>query len=190
MTGGKLESNGILDEENIDDDLRVFYVQSKKVSRYGEQLEVTPPSQLFLYHEREPSNAKPKLCLWSTKQRFSIERIAAGINAIVFSTDTGQVYTASLDKLMNVNRKIEQGNSHWMTRCPEKDVARERTTILLNTLTRVLLDSSPASNPIYDERLYQYLNPSPIPLLHRCRAIATDRMGRSLAALQYHPTTQ
>lgn len=51
-----------------------------------------------------------------------------------------------------------------------------------------LLD--PPSNSIYDERAYQYLSPSPIPLLHRCRAIATDRAGRSLAALQYHPTTQ
>jgi hypothetical protein len=46
------------------------------------------------------------------------------------------------------------------------------------------------SNSIYDERVYQYLNPSSIPLLHRCRALATDRTGRSLAALQYHPTTQ
>lgn len=52
----------------------------------------------------------------------------------------------------------------------------------------VLLDSP--ANLIYDERAYQYLTPSPIPLLHRCRALTTDRSGRSLAALQYHPTTQ
>jgi hypothetical protein len=50
------------------------------------------------------------------------------------------------------------------------------------------LDSS--INSIYDERAYQYLTPIPIPFLHRCRALTTDRTGRSLAALQYHPTTQ
>ncbi|CAF0741171.1 unnamed protein product [Adineta steineri] len=141
VVGGKLESNGILDEENIDDDLKVFYVQSNK---------------LYLYHERESSNVKAKLCLWATKQRLSIEQIAAGTNALIFSTNTGQVYTASLDKLANVNRKIEH---------------------------------DPPSNSIYDERAYQYLTPSPIPLLHRCRLLTTDRTGRSLVALQYHPTT-
>ncbi len=31
MVGGKLESNGILDEENLDDDLKVFYIHSTKV---------------------------------------------------------------------------------------------------------------------------------------------------------------
>ena len=31
VVGGKLESNGILDDENIDDELKVFYTQSKKV---------------------------------------------------------------------------------------------------------------------------------------------------------------
>lgn len=31
VVGGKLESNGIIDDENIDDELKVFYVQSKKV---------------------------------------------------------------------------------------------------------------------------------------------------------------
>jgi hypothetical protein len=51
---------------------------------------------------------------------------------------------------------------------------------------RLYLDS----NNIYDERAYQYFTPSPIPLLHRCRLVATDRTGRSLAALQYYPTTQ
>ncbi|CAF3865682.1 unnamed protein product, partial [Adineta steineri] len=141
VVGGKLESNGILDEENIDDDLKVFYVQSNK---------------LYLYHERESSNVKAKLCLWATKQRLSIEQIAAGTNALIFSTNTGQVYTASLDRLANVNRKIEH---------------------------------DPPSNSIYDERAYQYLTPSPIPLLHRCRLLTTDRTGRSLVALQYHPTT-
>ncbi len=33
VVGGKLESNGILDEENIDEELKVFYIQSKKVYR-------------------------------------------------------------------------------------------------------------------------------------------------------------
>ncbi|CAF1041283.1 unnamed protein product [Rotaria sp. Silwood1] len=141
VVGGKLESNGILDEENIDDDLKVFYVQSKK---------------LYLYHERESTNNRAKLCLWTTKQRLTIEQIVAGTNAVIFSTNTGQVYTASLDKLSNINKKIEHDSS---------------------------------SNLIYDERAYQYLTPSPIPLLHRCRALTTDRTGRSLAALQYHPTT-
>ncbi|CAF0836080.1 unnamed protein product [Rotaria sordida] len=141
VVGGKLESNGILDKENIDDDLKVFYVQSKK---------------LYLYHECEPTNNRAKLCLWTTRQRLTIEQIVAGTNAVVFSTDTGQAYTASLDKLSNVNKKIEYESS---------------------------------SNSIYDERAYQYLTPSPIPLLHRCRSITTDRTGRSLAALQYHPTT-
>lgn len=31
VVGGKLESNGILDEDNIDEELKVFYIQSKKV---------------------------------------------------------------------------------------------------------------------------------------------------------------
>ncbi|CAF3541483.1 unnamed protein product [Rotaria sp. Silwood1] len=119
VVGGKLESNGILDEENIDDDLKVFYVQSKK---------------LYLYHERESTNNRAKLCLWTTKQRLTIEQIVAGTNAVIFSTNTGQVYTASLDKLSNINKKIEHDSS---------------------------------SNLIYDERAYQYLTPSPIPLLHR-----------------------
>ncbi|CAF0926643.1 unnamed protein product [Adineta ricciae] len=141
VVGGKLESNGILDDENIDDDLKVFYVQSKK---------------LYLYHERDAGNNRAKLCVWSTKQRLTIEHIEAGTSAILFTTNTGQVYTASLDKLSNTSKKVEH------------DVS---------------------SNSIYDERAYQYLSPSPIPLLHRCRAIATDRTGRSLAALQYHPTT-
>ena len=57
-----------------------------------------------------------------------------------------------------------------------------------NELILSSLDSPP--NPIYDERAYQYLTPSPIPFLHRCRALTTDRTGRSLAALQYLPTTQ
>ncbi|CAF3974617.1 unnamed protein product [Rotaria sp. Silwood2] len=141
VVGGKLESNSVLDEENIDDDLKVFYVQSKK---------------LYLYHERESTNNRAKLCLWTTRQRLTIEQIVAGTNAVIFSTNTGQVYTASLDKLLNVTKKIEHDSS---------------------------------SNSIYDERAYQYLTPSPIPLLHRCRSLTTDRTGRSLAALQYHPTT-
>ncbi|CAF2041005.1 unnamed protein product [Rotaria magnacalcarata] len=141
VVGGKLESNGVLDEENIDDDLKVFYVQSKK---------------LYLYHEREPNNNRAKLCLWTTRQRLTIEQIVAGTNAIIFSTNTGQAYSASLDKLLNVNKRIEYDSS---------------------------------SNSIYDERAYQYLTPSPIPLLHRCRALTTDRTGRSLVALQCHPAT-
>lgn len=32
VVGGKLESNGILDDDNIDDELKVFYIQSKKVN--------------------------------------------------------------------------------------------------------------------------------------------------------------
>ena len=31
VVGGKLESNGILNEENIDEELKVFYVQANKV---------------------------------------------------------------------------------------------------------------------------------------------------------------
>lgn len=54
----------------------------------------------------------------------------------------------------------------------------------------ILLSLDAPSNPIYDERAYQYLTPSPISFLHRCRALTTDRAGRSLAALQYLPTTQ
>lgn len=54
----------------------------------------------------------------------------------------------------------------------------------------ILLSLDTPSNPIYDERAYQYLTPSPIPFLHRCRALTTDRTGRLLAALQYLPTTQ
>jgi len=60
------------------------------------------------------------------------------------------------------------------------------SNIFLNIIK--FIDSS--SNSIYDERAYQYLTPSPVPFLHRCRALTTDRTGRSLAALQYHPTTQ
>jgi hypothetical protein len=65
---------------------------------------------LYLYHEREASNNRAKLCLWTTRQRLTIEQIAAGTNAVIFSTNTGQVYTASLDKLSNINKKIEHGN--------------------------------------------------------------------------------
>lgn len=140
VVGGKLESNAIIDDENTDDDLKVFYVQSTK---------------LYLYHERDSMNNRTKLCLWSTKQRLTIEQIAVGTNAILFTTNTGQVYSASLDRLSSANKKVEHESS---------------------------------SNSIYDERSFQYLTPSPIPLLHRCRAITTDRTGRSLAALQYHPT--
>ena len=53
---------------------------------------------------------RTKLCLWATKQRLTIERIAAGTNAVIFSTNTGQAYTASLDKLSNPSKKIEHGN--------------------------------------------------------------------------------
>jgi len=40
VVGGKLESNGILDEETIDDDLKVFYIQSKKVYRTKTKIEL------------------------------------------------------------------------------------------------------------------------------------------------------
>ncbi len=93
---------------------------------------------------------------------------------MIFSTSTGQVYTASLDKLSNINKKIEHG----------KYIENNRH----HFSSFQFVDPSP--NSIYDERAYQYLTPSPIPLLHRCRALTTDRTGRSLAALQYHPTTQ
>jgi hypothetical protein len=69
---------------------------------------------LYLYHEREPINNRPKLCSWTTKQRLTIEHIAAGTNAVIFSTNTGQVYTASLDKLSNVNKKVEHGNCLYL----------------------------------------------------------------------------
>ncbi len=65
---------------------------------------------MYLYHEREPNSNRIKLCVWTTKQRLAIEQIAAGTNAVIFSTDIGQVYTASLDKLSNINKKIEHGN--------------------------------------------------------------------------------
>ena len=39
-----------------------------------------------------------------------IEDIAAGSNAVVLATSTGQVYTASLDRLANTNKKTEHGN--------------------------------------------------------------------------------
>ncbi len=65
---------------------------------------------MYLYHERESNMNRAKLCLWTTKQRLTIERIAAGTNAVIFSTNTGQVYTASLDKLSNIPKKIEHGN--------------------------------------------------------------------------------
>lgn len=64
---------------------------------------------MYLYHEREPSNNRAKLCLWTTRQRLAIEQIAAGTNAIIFSTNTGQVYTANLDKLSSTNKKTEYG---------------------------------------------------------------------------------
>lgn len=64
-----------------------------------------------MYHERDmnPNLNRTKLCLWTTKQRLTIEHVAAGTNAVLFSTSTGQVYTASLDKLSNVSKKIEHG---------------------------------------------------------------------------------
>jgi hypothetical protein len=65
--------------------------------------------QLYVYHERDANNNRAKLCLWTTKQRLAIEDIAVGTNAIIFSTGTGQVYTASLDRLSNVYKKIEHG---------------------------------------------------------------------------------
>jgi len=92
VVGGKIESNGIIDEENLDDELKIFYIQSKK---------------LFLYHERDNVNNRTKLCLWTTKQRLMIEDIAAGSNAIILATSTGQVYTASLDRLVHTNKKNE-----------------------------------------------------------------------------------
>lgn len=69
---------------------------------------------MYLYHERESTNNnnRTKLCLWSTKQRLTIEQIAVGTNAILFTTNTGQVYSASLDKLSSTNnKKVEHGKN-------------------------------------------------------------------------------
>lgn len=49
------------------------------------------------------------MCLWTTKQRLMIEDIAAGSNAIILATSTGQVYTVSLDRLVHPNKKNEHG---------------------------------------------------------------------------------
>lgn len=47
VVGGKLESNGILDDENIDDELKVFYTQSKKVDSIPNNDHYT--SKFFLF---------------------------------------------------------------------------------------------------------------------------------------------
>ncbi len=47
VVGGKLESNGILDEENIDDDLKVFYIQSKKVYRTKTEIRLIKKNNFF-----------------------------------------------------------------------------------------------------------------------------------------------
>ncbi len=49
VVGGKLESNGILDEENIDDDLKVFYVRSKKVCRTKKKHKNSNNKSLFFF---------------------------------------------------------------------------------------------------------------------------------------------
>lgn len=72
---------------------------------------------MYLYHERELTNTnRTKLCLWSTKQRLTIEQIAVGTNAILFTTNTGQVYSASLDKLSSTNKKVEHGKKKYKKR--------------------------------------------------------------------------
>ena len=49
------------------------------------------------------------MCLWTNRQRFTIEQIVAGTHAIMFSTRTGQAYTASLDRLASTSKKNEYG---------------------------------------------------------------------------------